>query len=142
MTNVHQPQLNLIDDEAEPFGLTDDEALAAKLEAEKPEDVSSIELTPQPLFSLLFKDAIQEKDRDDPVLNDYADQVVPNLSRLLAHVTAKGGAFVQKKRAQGRSADDVARYDKDQSLRAHLVNGLLPTAKVARTLMKFDNQSR
>jgi CRISPR-associated protein Csc3 len=140
MTNIRQPQLDL-DDEAESFEVTDDEALVAQLEAEQPEqDSASIELTLEPLFSLLFKDAIREKDRGDLVLNDYANHVVPNLSRLLAHVTAKGGAFVQKKRAQGRSAVDVARYDKDQSLRAHLVNGLLPTAKVARTLKAWGQK--
>ncbi|MFP4440697.1 MAG: type I-D CRISPR-associated protein Cas10d/Csc3 [Chloroflexaceae bacterium] len=89
----------------------------------------------EPLFSELFRQAINP---DDPVLRDYADYVIPHLSAQLAHVTAKGGTFARQKRAEGVSAEEVARYGDDQSLRAHLVNGLLPAAQIARTLKQWD----
>lgn len=92
-------------------------------------------LAREPLFSELFRKVV---DSDDKVLSSYADTVVPRLSTLLAHVTAKGGAFVQQKRAEGMSADKLARYSDDQSLRAHLVNGLLPAAQIARTLKRWN----
>lgn len=91
-------------------------------------------LADEPLFSVLFRHAV---DPADTVLCDYGDYVIPNLSAQLAHTTAKGGWFVQQKLKAGTSAEDVARYNKDQSMRAHLVNGLLPAAQTARTLRQW-----
>ena len=138
---IQSSQLDLpLDDDPEPYESADDAALTAQLEATEPEDTTpqSVELTLEPLFSILFKDAVTAERPDDLVLQDYATYVVPNLSRLLGHVTAKGGAFAVKKvKEDGLSAEDVSRYDKDQSMRAHLINGLLPTAQVARTLKRW-----
>lgn len=92
------------------------------------------QLAQEPLFALLLRDAI---DPNDSVLNDYARYVVPHISALLGHVAAKGGDFVVQKRESGLSETQVARYSDDQSMRAHLVNGLLPTARVARTLQRW-----
>lgn len=83
---------------------------------------------------MLLRDAI---DPEDAVLRDYATHVAPQLSTLLAHVTAKGGNFAQQKRDEGLSAEEVARYSHDQSMRAHLINGLLPAAQIARTLKRW-----
>lgn len=140
MSQLSLPDLPPDDDDAEPFEPADDAELTERLEAAEPEATSpqSVELTFEPLFSLLFKDAITAEHPDDMVLHDYAAAVVPNLSRLLGHVTAKGGAFAVKKVEQdGLSAEDVARYSDDQSMRAHLINGLLPSAQVARTLKRW-----
>jgi len=92
-------------------------------------------LGPEPIFSALLKQVVE---RDDQVLRDYATHVAPRLSALLGHVAAKGGEFVQQKLADGLSAADVARYAHDQSMRAHLLNGLLPVARFARTLRRWD----
>ncbi|MFV9505872.1 MAG: type I-D CRISPR-associated protein Cas10d/Csc3 [Oscillochloridaceae bacterium umkhey_bin13] len=101
---------------------------AAKAANERPH------LSREPLFALLLRDAI---DASDAVLHDYAVAVAPTLARLLAHVAAKGGAFAVRKREAGVSEAEVARYSNDQSMRAHLLNGLLPTAQIARTLQRW-----
>ena len=92
-------------------------------------------LAPEPLFSLLLKDAL---DKDDLVLRDYAEHVVPQLSARLGHVAAKGGNFVRDRLDAGASVEDVRRYGDDQTMRAHIVNGLLPTARIARTLRAWE----
>jgi CRISPR-associated protein Csc3 len=91
-------------------------------------------LAAEPLFGLLLRQAI---DRDDLVMADYAQHVAPRIAALLGHVAAKGGDFVVKKRAAGAPAEDVARYGDDQSMRAHILNGLLPAARVARMLYSW-----
>lgn len=88
-------------------------------------------LSREPLFAILLREAI---DPHDAVLADYANYVAPRLSALLGHVTAKGGNFAVIKREAGAPAEEVARYGDDQSMRAHILNGLLPTAQIARTL--------
>ncbi|MGQ9926801.1 MAG: type I-D CRISPR-associated protein Cas10d/Csc3 [Chloroflexaceae bacterium] len=94
-------------------------------------------LAPEPIFAQLLSRAI---DPDDTVLAHYATHVAPRLSARLAHVAAKGGAFALSKRAAGAPAEEVARYGDDQSMRAHIVNGLLPAARVARTLKRWGVQ--
>jgi CRISPR-associated protein Csc3 len=118
-----------IDDDADDVELAE-RLMAAANAAPAPTPT----LSKEPLFSVLFGQAVNREDR---VLRDYADYVVSHLSEQLAHVTAKGGEFVQQKRDQGLSDAQVARYRDDQSLRAHLVNGLLPTAQIARTLTQW-----
>lgn len=110
--------------------LTATEARAAP-EAEQPA------LAPEPIFARLLRRAI---DPGDAVLTDYATYVAPRLSARLAHVAAKGGDFALRKRAAGAPAEEVARYGDDQSMRAHIVNGLLPVARVARTLKHWGVQ--
>ena len=122
--------------EQPPESLNEIEALSEEIatardqhdHAEKPK------LTPEPLFSMLLREVI---DPNDVVLSDFALHVAPRLSELLGHVAAKGGNFAVRKREGGTPAEDVARYGDDQSMRAHIVNGLLPTAQVARTLRRW-----
>jgi CRISPR-associated protein Csc3 len=119
----------------------------AELDVHSPEELDALldaleqtpipdrpQLSDQPLFALLLQQAI---DPDDPVLSDYAQFVAPQLTLLLGHTAAKGGAFAVRKREDGAPAEEVARYGDDQSMRAHIVNGLLPTARVARTLKRW-----
>lgn len=92
----------------------------------------------EPLFSALLKRVIQQQDEQsgepDIVLRDYVELVAPQLSLLLAHKTAKGGNFVIDKRAEGVSEEELKRYGDDQSMRAHLINGLFPVARIAKLL--------
>ncbi|MEZ4684298.1 MAG: hypothetical protein R2932_59810 [Caldilineaceae bacterium] len=67
---------------------------------------------------------IQQLWPDDAVMTDFVTYVVPLLSDQLGHVTAKGGDFVLTQLAEGANADKVSRYAHDQSMRAHLINGL------------------
>ncbi len=95
-------------------------------------------LANEPLFAVLLQRAVRRVDPDDAVLLDYACLVAPALSRLLAHKTAKGGNFVVEREAQGVSKQELARYGDDQSMRAHLINGLFPVARIARTLARWQ----
>lgn len=136
----HQPSLFDTDDLTAP-GLADtgdDEPEGT------PEDMLELEeapveiarLAPEPLFSALLKRTLEKTHPHDPVLRDYVAHVVPQLSERLAHHTAKGGDFAREHREHGRArAED---YSFDQSLRAHLINGLFPAAQVGRTLARWQ----
>lgn len=111
-----------------------DEDTAAALN-EQVEAPAKVEIASEPLFSLLLKGAV---DPSDVVLRDFAEHVAPYLSQYLGHVAAKGGKFVRDRLNDGKTAKEVERYGDDQTMRAHIVNGLLPTAQIARTLKSWD----
>ena len=118
----------------EPFDPEEDLTEAAAELLSQRESSEKPKLTQQPLFALLLQESI---DPDDSVLADFARSVAPQLSSLLGHVAAKGGNFAIRKREEGTPAADIARYGDDQSMRAHILNGLLPTARVARLLRQW-----
>lgn len=93
---------------------------------------------PELLTIKLFKQAILETEGNqaDPILGDFAAYVLPNLMRHLVGATAKGGLFFE--RLDERSG--VKRRDNagDQSLPAHLLNGLLPAYRIAKRLQQAD----
>jgi CRISPR-associated protein Csc3 len=134
---MHNQATPPVERDDEPFDPTEDlpEDVAERLdrlaERERPQ------LAAEPLFALLFRDAVTP---DDIVLADFARYVVPRLAALLGHVAAKGGNFAVRKRETGTPAEEVARYGDDQSMRAHIVNGLLPAAQVARTLHRWGSR--
>jgi len=90
---------------------------------------------PEPLFTTLLRRSVSQIWGDDPVMADFVEHVATPLSILLGHKTAKGGDFVIEKMAEGV---DVSRYSDDQSMRAHLVNGLFPVLHIARTLHSWS----
>ncbi len=97
------------------------------------------ELADEPIFVWLLREAVATTAPDDIVLRDFVQHVAGPLSEHLALVPAKGGqAFIAERLAEGKTAADVARYQHQQSMRAHLVNGFLPAARVARTLAAWD----
>ncbi len=111
-------------------------ASIAEFEARVEPDVAR--LADEPMFSALLRDAVRKTNPDDQVLLDYVDNVAQPLSLELALKLAKGGdEFLNARRAEGKSEAALARYRHDQSLRAHLVNGLLPVAHIARLLKKW-----
>ncbi|MCS6995279.1 MAG: type I-D CRISPR-associated protein Cas10d/Csc3 [Anaerolineales bacterium] len=85
-----------------------------------------------PLLVALLRSTIQKLWPGDVVMRDFVENVLSPLSEELGHHAAKGGAFAARHRAEGRAS--VERYAHDQSLRAHLLNGLLPTLHIARLL--------
>lgn len=97
-----------------------------------------VQLASEPLFAVLLKEALRKTDESDLVLRDYAEHVVPKLSALLGHSAAKGGNFVIDRLNEGKTAEEVKRYGDDQTMRAHIVNGILPTAQIARTLKRWN----
>ena len=118
-------------------GFDDALDVSALEEAEALVTADAPKLADEPLFAVLLQRAVRRVDPDDVVLLDYARLVAPALSRLLAHKTAKGGNFVVEREAQGVSKEELARYGDDQSMRAHLINGLFPVSRIARTLERW-----
>lgn len=102
------------------------------------DEVESVSAQPELLTIRLFKQAICEAEgnKGDHLLTDFAEYVLPNLMGQLAGTTAKGGQFFERLDARG----PVKRRDNagDQSLSAHLLNGFLPTYRIARCLKQSD----
>ncbi|MDK3159156.1 type I-D CRISPR-associated protein Cas10d/Csc3 [Kamptonema cortianum] len=88
---------------------------------------------PELLTVKLFKRAILETDgnESDRILQSFAENVLPNLIYRLVGATAKGGQFTEDRRAEGKN---VERSKHDQSFISHLLNGLLPTYRIAKAL--------
>lgn len=111
---------------------------AEEAEQEEATTAQAPELADEPIFVWLLREAVASTAPDDAVLRDFVQHVAGPLSEHLALVTAKGGqAFIDERLAEGKTAADVARYRQQQSMRAHLVNGFLPAARVARTLAEW-----
>ncbi|MBN3899470.1 MAG: type I-D CRISPR-associated protein Cas10d/Csc3 [Nostoc sp. NOS(2021)] len=83
----------------------------------------------------LFKEAVKKAkgNEGDRILEKFADYVLPNLIQQLAGATAKGGKFTEDRRAEGKN---VERSKHDQSLIAHLLNGLFPTYRILKKLQE------
>lgn len=101
------------------FGSTED------TEQDKPPE------RPELLTIRLFKEAIKKENEGDRLLEKFADHVLPNLIRQLVGFTAKGGQFTENRKAEGKN---VERSKHDQSLTAHLLNGLFPTYRILKKL--------
>lgn len=94
-------------------------------------------LAPEPLFSALLRRNIKRIWPDDQAVHDFVNWVAAPLSAHFAHITAKGGDFVREQVAAGKTVSEVARYRYDQSMRAHLINGLFPVLHIAHTLQRW-----
>jgi len=111
------------------------DALAA-LDAEREARAKApVRLAALPMFQTLFIQAVATVDKADAdyeVLTDFAQHVVGALSTYFSVITAKGGKFYETKAAE--NAQKAERYRHDQSMRAHLLNGMLPALTIARHL--------
>jgi len=92
------------------------------------------ELPPEPLFSALLRRVVHRLWPDDPVLTDFVTHVAPRLSAELAVKSAKGGKFAAEK---AQEKGEAVHYAHDQTMRAHLVNGLFPALHVAKHLQAW-----
>ncbi|MEH2289248.1 type I-D CRISPR-associated protein Cas10d/Csc3 [Nostoc sp.] len=91
----------------------------------------------------LFKEAVKKTkgNEGDRILEKFADYVLPNLIQQLAGATAKGGKFFEvtieiinaKRVAAGKKPVD-RRNAADQSILAHLLNGLFPSYHILKRL--------
>lgn len=106
-------------------------------EFEVVEQVKKTQLAPEPLFSALLRRNIKRIWPDDLAVHDFVNWVAAPLSARFAHITAKGGDFVRQQLADGKAASAVERYKYDQSMRAHLINGLFPVLHIAHTLQRW-----
>jgi CRISPR-associated protein Csc3 len=91
----------------------------------------------------LFKEAVKKAkgNEGDRILEKFADYVLPNLIQHLAGATAKGGKFfevtveiINAKRAAAGKEPVNRRNAGDQSILAHLLNGLFPSYRILKRL--------
>lgn len=91
----------------------------------------------------LFKEGVKKArgNEGDSILENFADNVLPNLIQQLAGATAKGGRFFErtveiinaKRAVEGKKPVRRDNAD-DQSIIAHLLNGLFPTYRFLKKL--------
>lgn len=94
-----------------------------------------ISLASEPLFSALLRDVVGRQWPDDKVMADFVEHAAGPMSDHLGHFGAKGGEFVEERRAKGLEVEE--RYIPDQTMRGHLVNGLFPALHLAETLQAW-----
>lgn len=114
--------------------MMDDLAYDEPLEFEEEKAQKEEVLAPEPLFTALLRRSLMGRGEQDGVLHDIVEHLATPMSVLLAGKSAKGGHFAKEKAAVGK---EVTRYSKDQSLRAHLFNGLLPVLQIAKLLKEW-----
>lgn len=105
---------------------------AGESKTSAPEKERPAQIAEEPLLIALLRGVVAKLWAGDATMNDFVERVLQPLSEELGHTAAKGGEFAAQHRAEGR--EGVERYAADQTLRAHLLNGLLPTLHVARLL--------
>lgn len=103
-----------------------------ELEDDLPPQEEKAAIAEVPLFSALLKDVVTKLWEGDEVMSAFVEHVAAPLSDELGTTAAKGGIFAEKHLAEGRKRVDD--YIHDQSMRAHLINGLFPTLHLSRTL--------
>src|SRR5262249_51348783 len=123
-----EDELNLPFDEAE--------LVEALFEEDQPKTAPE-SVAPELLTVRLIREAVRRENPGDQALDDFARLVAPKMLKELAGHTAKGGAaWMKKKQEEGIKSD---RAVEDQSLTAHLINGLLPVTALIRRLRQLDN---
>jgi len=120
-----------------PFEEFDEDELSESFAADAANESARVEATaaPELLTVRLIREAVHRENPDDTALDDFARLVVPAMLRDLAGHTAKGGTWIEQRRAKGIKSD---RSGEDQSLTAHLFNGLLPVTALIRCLRTLD----
>ncbi|MGH8071944.1 MAG: type I-D CRISPR-associated protein Cas10d/Csc3, partial [Candidatus Entotheonellia bacterium] len=117
----------------------EEESLPEDLEIPEPEPqrptTAAVTLPEEPLFSALLRQAVMKLWHGDPVMTDFVTYVAGPLSVLFGAYGAKGGDFVVHRHEAGLSV--TGDYTHDQSLRAHLINGLFPVLHIADRLQAW-----
>ncbi len=112
--------------------MTEEQDIWVDNEPAAPEKEKPAQIAEEPLLVVLLRQTIDKIWPGDVVMHDFVERVLCPISEELGHKAAKGGEFAAQHRTEGRAS--VERYAHDQSLRAHLLNGLLPSLHVARLL--------
>ena len=117
-------------------GIREEEALPEDLDVDEAEDkeapAQEVSLAEEPLFSTLLRHAVAKLWPDDAVMLDFVTHVAGPLSEQLGTIGAKGGDFVVERAQEGLEVKEA--YKRDQSFRAHLINGLFPVLHIAHAL--------
>jgi len=120
------------EDIAEPIDeeISDDE-IEASLQQQQQTQRFTIDI-PQELLTLrLLRETIAEQHPGDPVMADFAQIVLPKFLEIAVGTTAKGGWFYEDYLVDPKSRRNAA----DQSLSAHILNGLFPANLVLKRLL-------
>jgi CRISPR-associated protein Csc3 len=88
-----------------------------------------VTLPEEPLFSALLRQAVTKLWSGDQVMADFVTHLAGPLSMQFGAHGAKGGDFVEHRREAGLTVKGD--YVHDQSMRAHLINGLFPVLRIA-----------
>ncbi len=116
--------------------MAEEESIELLFDLEEPaEQEKKAEIASEPLFAAMLRDVVAKLWEGDAVMADFVVYVAMPLSDVLGHEAAKGGEFAQRHLAEGKKR--VGDYIKDQSMRAHLINGLFPVLHIARTLQAW-----
>lgn len=117
-------------------GSREEEALPEDLDVDEAEDketpTQEVFLAAEPLFATLLRHAVAKLWPDDAVMHDFVTHVAGPLSEQLGTVGAKGGDFVVERAQESLEVKEA--YKRDQSFRAHLINGLFPVLHIAHAL--------
>jgi CRISPR-associated protein Csc3 len=113
--------------------LPEEDSLPDDLEVPEPETqrapTAAVTLAEEPLFSALLRQAVINHWPNDPIMADFVDYMAGPLSVRFGAYGAKGGDFVENRREAGLTVKGD--YTHDQSLRAHVINGLFPMLHIA-----------
>ncbi|MGB3758410.1 MAG: type I-D CRISPR-associated protein Cas10d/Csc3 [Rivularia sp. (in: cyanobacteria)] len=104
------------------------------------EDNDELPIKKELLTIRLFKEAVKKArgNQGEQILERFTEYVLPNLIQQLAGTTAKGGKFFEitipkinaERAKEGKAPVDSTRNAGDQSMVAHLLNGLFPTYRI------------
>lgn len=130
-----QPADELSDESEDEYSLDDDFGIGVKAPTDKIETKA-----PELITLKLLREAIKAQNPDDPIMQDFAEYVLPNLLRVAIGVTAKGGKYFEAKEQQQAAKDKTIsrRSADDQSLNTHLLNGLFPANLIEQRLEQLD----
>lgn len=117
----------------------EEEALPEDIELDDAGDEEApaqrVSLAEEPMFAALLRQTVAKRWPGDAVMVDFVTHVAGPLSERLGTLGAKGGDFVVERIQEG--LDVKEEYKRDQSFRAHLVNGLFPVLNIARALSSW-----
>lgn len=142
-SDLQVEQLSLFNEEElklEQLSESDDDWLSGDFGFEETSD-RTFEPPARELLTLkLLREAIQSQHPEDPVMQDFAEYVLPNLLQVAIGVTAKGGKFTDRQEKEKAAKGEVLnrRNAADQSLNTHLLNGLFPANIIEQRLEKLD----
>jgi CRISPR-associated protein Csc3 len=132
--------LNEDDEQEDAIGILWEAIEKHEARERKPQRV----LASQPLLTTLFQRVIASMDasEDQTILQDFAAHVLTPLTDVFGMMSAKGGSFARQKQAEYETRGDRKMrnpedYSRDQTMRAHLLNGLLPAFQIACQLERW-----
>ncbi|GAB4213981.1 MAG: hypothetical protein OHK0012_11130 [Synechococcales cyanobacterium] len=102
----------------------------------QPSQRTAVEISQELLTLRLLRETIDEQHPGDPVMTDFAQVVLPKFLEVAIGTTAKGGWFFEDFLRDPKSRQHAG----DQSLSAHILNGLFPANMVLKRLLSMEGK--